>query len=129
MSRNTGSLAASAWLADRGVTPDDSRWSVEIELEVPGSATRFQLDVYAEEWGFQLQHAGRSSWIRVTDIAFVHGVDEHGLLARTPRLREIAMLIRGLERELGIRFDRDTAKIRTRMRDAEPALREWVACL
>ncbi len=129
LSTTTGALASAAWLADRGITPEDSRWSVEIELAVRGSDTRFVLEVYAEEWGCRFRHAGRTSWIRVTDIPFVHGQDEHALLARTPRLRDIAMLVRALERELDIRFDRDAAKIRTRIRDAEPALRAWVARL
>ena len=132
LSPNTGVLAAAAWLLDRGIKPDQERWFVEIELAGTGRAgrdTRFVLEVYSEEWGFQVHHLGRASWIRVTDVAFVHGRDDHELLARLPRLREIGLFVRELERRFGVLFDRDAARVRASIPNAEPVLRAWIAAL
>ena len=60
-------------------------------------SSRFQLEIYAEEWGFAFRHERKISWIRVTDIAFVHGRDDFGLLDERPRLQDIAPFIRRLE--------------------------------
>src|SRR5688572_1964560 len=100
MSPNTGPLASAAWLLARELFPRDPRWFVELEF-VAGEDTRLVIEIYAEEWGFAFHHAGRVSWIRVTDIAFVHGRDEHELLADTPTLRDIGRLIARLERRYG----------------------------
>ena len=126
---NTGPLASAKWLIDRGLSTSDPRWFVEVGLEVPGADTRLQLDVYAEEWGIQLQHEGRASWIRVTDVAFVHGRDEHGLIFRVPRLANIGTFIAQLERDLGVQFDRATPRIRSSIPDAYSIIREWIAGL
>lgn len=117
---------------DRGIRPNEERWFVEIDLrDVRGARldTRFVLEVYSEEWGFHLHHLARSSWIRVTDVAFVHGRDDHELLAHLPRLREIGLFVREIERRYAIRFDREAAKIRTSIPNAEPVLRDWVAAI
>jgi hypothetical protein len=123
---NTGALAAAAWLASLGVIPDHARWFVEIEL---GRDSRFVLEVYAEEWGFQVHHLEQTSWIRVTDIAFAHGHDDHRLLKCVPRLREIGLFVRQLERRFGVDFDRTSVRVRSSIPNAEPALRAWVAAL
>lgn len=131
-SPNTGALAAAAWLLDRGLLPDQERWFVEVDLAAAGKAgreTRFVLEVYSEEWGFQVHHLGQTSWIRVTDVPFVHGRDDHAMLARMPRLREIGLFVRELERRFGVHFDRDAAGIRTSIPNAEPVLRAWVGAL
>ena len=127
LSPNMGALASAAWLLDRGIVPDQERWFVEVELA--GGDTRLVLEVYSEEWGFQLHHLGQASWIRVTDVAFVHGRDDHGMLARIPRLREIGLFVRELERRFRVRFDRDAARVRTSIPDAEPVLRAWIGAL
>src|SRR5690242_2350229 len=86
-SLTAGALASSTWLRSIGVTPPiTQRWSVEIALEPsalrPSTdyddriATRFQLGIYAEEWGFFFCMHGKGSWIRVTDVPFVHGRDD-----------------------------------------------------
>ena len=124
LSTNTGPLASSAWLVDLGLLPDQDRWFVEIELK--GGSSTFVLEVYAEEWGFQLHHGGQSSWIRVTDVPFAHGRDDHGLQARLPRLRDIRAFVRELEQRFGVRFDRAASRIRTSMADAEAVLRAWL---
>jgi hypothetical protein len=127
-SPNTGPLAAAAWLLARGLFPRDPRWFVEVEL-VAGEDTRFVIEVYTEEWGIAFHHAGRVSWIRVTDIPFVHGRDEHDLLGEVPTLRDIGSLVSTLERRYGIRFPRDPM-IRTSLSDgAESNIRHWARTL
>lgn len=135
LSANTGPIASAAWLAERGLYPDDSRWHVDIAL-VPGGApaaadhaTRFDLEIYAEEWGFKFDHDGRVSWIRVTDVPFVHGRDEHQLLRRTPPLKRIGTLLAELEQRYEIRFDRHAPTIRTTIADAAPIVASWVETL
>ena len=129
LSTNTGPVAASMWLVERGLTTSDPRWFVELALEAHRADTRLQLEVYAEEWGLQLQHDGRSSWIRVTDVPFVHGRDDHGLIFRMPRLSKIGTFIAELERDLGVRFDRATPRIRSSIPDAYSIIRDWIANL
>lgn len=93
------------------------------------AATRFHIDLYAEEWGVFFCHAGRSSWIRVTDIAFVHGRDDFGLLIRVPPLKDVGVLLRHLEHTHGVHLRRQDALIRTNLTQAEPAIRRWLAQL
>ncbi|MBA3395961.1 MAG: hypothetical protein H0T89_25240 [Deltaproteobacteria bacterium] len=138
VSPNTGPLASAAWLMARGGYPTESRWFVEIVLDADAAAgreldqacaTRFMIEVYAEEWGFMFCHRGQVSWIRVTDIPFVHGRDDHQLLRQTPPLRDIGRLIHNLEKQHAIALPRATAIIRTCLTDAESAIREWTAKL
>jgi hypothetical protein len=134
----SGAIAATSWLNERGLTPPtQERWHVEIALDVVNArapsefddttATRFHIDIYAEEWGVYACHAGRSSRIRVTDIAFVHGRDDLHLLALTPPLRDIAQLLRHVEATLGVRFQRAHASVTTNLPGIEPAIRAWLA--
>ena len=137
---SVGATAAASWLRGRSLTTVGlTRWHVEIQLDVVDgpaladydetSATRFHLDVYTEEWGHYFCHQGRSSWIRVTDLAFVHGRDDYQLLSLTPPLPEIGRLLRQLEDKYGIKFRRDQALIRTNIPRAETAVRSWLATL
>lgn len=132
-----GSVASSAFARARGLTPPaHQRWHVEIALDTSGTrppsefdetvATRFQLDIYSEEWGVFFCHAGRSSWIRSTDIPFVHGRDDYQLLALLPALEDIGRLLRHVEQEHGIAFHRQHAAVRTNLANAELAIRGWV---
>jgi hypothetical protein len=137
-SANSGQLAASAWLTSFGLNPPPGalRWHAEISLDViDGPArteydetrdTRFHIDIYSEEWGFFFCHAGRVSWIRITDIPFVHGRDEYQLLKQTPALPDIGKLMRALETTHGVRFNRPQALIRTNIVAAEPMIRRWL---
>lgn len=137
---SVGAQSAARWLSDRGIpiTPGQ-RWHIEIALDVVDvpapvdydekSATRFHLDIYSEEWGHYFCHGGRCSWIRVTDLAFVHGKDEHHLLGLTPSLRDIGQLLRHLEQKFAIRFRRDLARIRTNLPGVEHKIRQWLAAL
>src|ERR1700755_2434276 len=104
-SQSIGATAAVQWLAHRRLSSTGVlRWHVEIALDVVDgpaptefderTATRFHIDIYSEEWGVFFCHAGRSSWVRITDIAFVHGRDDFGLLAAMPMLKDIGALLR-----------------------------------
>lgn len=136
----TGARSAASWLGERGiVVPTGTRWHAEVLLDVidarapsehdESTATRFHLDMYMEEWGFYFCHAGRCSWVRVTDQPFVHGRDDYNLLGLTPSLADIGQLLRHLELKHKIRFRREHANIRTNIPHGEPAIRAWVAAL
>jgi hypothetical protein len=127
LSTNTGPLAAAVWLIDRGLQPEHDRWFVEITLAAADSELR--LEIYSEEWGFYVKHGASSSWIRVTDVAFVHGRDDLALGLRTPRLRAIGPFIADLERRLGVCFDRRAPRISTNIRGADSVLAAWIAAL
>jgi len=134
-----GKLAATAWLSARGLRPTATRWDVVVGLGTASKSaaleldadrdTRFQLYIYSEEWGFQFAHAGRQSWIRVTDIPFVHGADAFKLLPHTPPLKSIGALLRQLETAHGIKFERQHAAISSTIHGAEPAVRKWLLTL
>lgn len=135
-----GALAAAQWLRDFSATPPTTtRWYVEIVLDVlhtrapsewdETTATRFHLDVYAEEWGFYVCHGSHASWIRVTDVAFVHGRDDFKLISATPALLEIGSLVRRIESDHAIQFQREHAAIRTNIAGIEHAIRRWITKL
>ena len=140
VSRTAGALAASAWLTERGMSvPTMSRWHAVVllatddqtpELEIDDARhSRFRIEVYSEEWGFFFCHGGRASWIRVTDVAFVHGRDDFRLLPSTPPLREVGVLLRRLEAHHALRFRREHAHVRTNVASAEPVIRRWLRTL
>lgn len=120
-------------------SPSITRWHAEIALAVldsaapdefdERSATRFHLDIYSEEWGVFFCHGGGASWIRITDIAFVHGRDDHRLLEIVPALRDVGSLLRRLEQVHNLKFRRDHASVRTNLPNAEAAIRSWLAAL
>jgi hypothetical protein len=135
-----GALAAASWLHQLGsTTPTTTRWHVEIRLDVmharapseweETTATRFHLDVYAEEWGYYVCHGGHASWIRITDVPFVHGRDDFKLLSSTPALRDIGSLVRRIETEYSVQFQREHAMVRTNVAGIEPSVRRWIARL
>jgi hypothetical protein len=127
LSPNTGPLASAAWIVARGLTPDDTKWFVELAFVAPDA--RFELAIYAEEWGVRFERGERVSWVRVTDIAFVHGRDDHHLIDRLPPLREIGRLVHELESEHGIRLDRREVRVSTSLPDAVTVLQTWAAAL
>jgi hypothetical protein len=111
--------------------PSAPKWFVEIELAAAGNSDRAQagkllLEVYAEEWGYRFEHDGRTSWIRVTDVPFVHGRDEHGLLPKTPRLENIGGLIREIEEAKAIEFQRQHAVVRSNVPDEDGVIATWI---
>jgi hypothetical protein len=132
LSPHTGPLASAAWLLARGLLPREQKWFVEIELPAKGKSehealAKLLLEVYAEEWGFRFERERRVSWIRVTDVPFVHGRDDHGLLTKTPRLERISMLVRALEGDHGIEFERTQATIRSNVPNADSVISSWLA--
>ena len=124
---NTGPLATAAWCLSRGLYPKDRNWFVEIAI--PAGSSRFAIEIYGAEWGFAFQHEARVSWIRVTDIPFVHGQDDFQLLHETTSLMQIGEVVRKIEHLYGIKFARDEAAVRTSIEDAEPAIRDWIRSL
>lgn len=136
---NAGRLATEAWLFHRGLRPRDRKWDVEIGLGIaakpatlefePARDTRFQLHLFAEEWGYRFCHSGRESWIRITDVPFVHGSDHFKLLGMTPPLKNLGAFLRVIEATYGLRFQRSHAAILSTIAGAEPAVREWVQSL
>jgi hypothetical protein len=136
---NTGPMASAAWLAERELYPRDPRWSIAIAIGTssdsppvdfdPAATTRLQLEIYPEEWGFLFCHTGLISWIRITDVPFVHGRDEHALLKATPPLKRIGQLLYTLEHRHVIRFDRRAAAVHSTLADSESAIRTWVESL
>ena len=134
-----GRVAAAAWLSQRRIAAPGPRWHVEIQLDVrdePAPAdfsttqdSRFHIEIYAEEWGFFFCHAGRASWIRITDVPFVHVRDDHKLLPATPKLPELGTLLRRLEGSHALSFRRDHARIRTTLDRRSPTIRRWIMAL
>jgi hypothetical protein len=135
--RHAGALATQSWLAARGLlVPTSTGWEVSIALDVRDEKapaafndavdTRFHLSLSATEWGFFLCQQGRASWIRVTDVPFVHERDDFALLFKTPPLRHLGALVRELETTYRIRFRREHASIRSTIAGSEPAIWEWV---
>jgi hypothetical protein len=133
---NTGPLASAAWCVARDVFPQAPHWSVDICVDnVPGADhdeppidARFAIEIFGDEWGFRFLRGDAASWIRVTDIPFVHGRDDFELLPRTPRLEEIGILVRALEVDHDVRFDRARPLIRSTF-DGGDRFAAWVADL
>jgi hypothetical protein len=132
ISSNTGPLATTAWLIERGLSSREPRWFVEIMIGTSDgfpdkdAATLLRIELFSEEWGFWFQHDNKVSWIRVTDLRFVHGRDEHSLLRETPALGNLGALVRALEKRFDVRFVVETPLIRTNLFGAEPAINEWL---
>jgi hypothetical protein len=135
--QHAGALATGSWLAARGLlVPSRTPWEVTIALDVvdrPAQAVfseardiRFHVAIASTEWGFYFCHLGRASWIRVTDVPFVHERDDHALRVRVPPLRALGRLVRSLEDTYHVRFRREHAAIRSTIAGAEPAIWAWV---
>lgn len=134
-----GIRAAASWLAERKLEPPSKRWHVEVSLAtldgpVPINYddrvdTRFHIDVYSLEWGFYFCHGGKVSWIRTTDVSFVHGRDDFRLFGQAPSLTDIGTLLASLEKQHALQFRRRHALVRTNIASAEPAIRRWVEAL
>jgi hypothetical protein len=135
--RHAGALATASWLSARGLlVPPRTPWEVSIALDVVDERapamfvdttdTRFHIAIASTEWGFYFCHHSRASWIRVTDLPYVHHRDDHALLAKVPPLRELGVLVRSLEETYRIRFRRGCAGIRSTIEGSEPAIRAWV---
>lgn len=139
MDTSAGKLAAAAWLFARGLRPLERSWDVEIGLDIAEApatlafdsnrATRFQILIYSDEWGFRFRHDARESWIRITDVPFVHGRDDHRLLSWTPPLKNLGTFVRDLESRHRVKFQRRHAAIATSIPNAEASIRSWLLTL
>ena len=136
--KRAGSLAAAAWVRARGLRgPIDSDWDVTIALEVGDhpvspcaknpTASRFEIAITMTAWELLFRHRGRTSGIRVTDVAMVNMRDDYGLIRNLPPLRDVGSLLRVLEHRHAISFHRKRAYVHTSLVDAEPRIRSWIA--
>ena len=127
-----GARASDRWLRERGFDASPNpRWYVEITLhpqEIAEDAT-FELNLYPEEWGYMFRRGAQVSSIRITDVPFVHGRDEHRLLGSTPPLEEIGTLIALLEKRHAITFQRTQASVRSNLTRAASIVRAWLNTL
>ena len=122
-----GAAESVAWIDHQGL--DTSRtvhWYVEISIPTESADTTFELNIYPEEWGVVFRRGPRVSSIRVTDVPFVHGLDEHRLLQELPGLDRIDTLLASLERRYEIEFQRARAAVRTNLVRATAIVRPWL---
>lgn len=129
MLNTMGARASAAWLEDRGLDARNTpRWYVEVTLIASDTASdvSFELNIYPEEWGYILRAGSRVSSIRVTDIAFVHGKDDHQLLSITPALANIGELITLIEMRKAVAFHRTQALVRSNLTRATSVVRAWL---
>lgn len=142
VAKTLGARESAAWLSaiDAQTPPTHHRWYVEIVMSLAHErpptdfdesiATRLHISIYAEEWGIYFCHRARSSWLRVTDVAFVHGRDEFALMRFLPSsLAQLGLLVRHIESTEGVKFERAHASIKTNIERAEPAIQKWLASL
>lgn len=106
-----GAAASATWLDQLGL--DASRapqWYCEIVIPTDRTDTRLELNIYPEEWGVIFRREQHLSSIRVTDVPFIHGVDDDHLLSDLPTLDRVVDLLAKLEQrfELDFRISRVT---------------------
>jgi hypothetical protein len=124
-----GARESAAWIENRGLdavhTPN---WYVEITLVAPDVTgdVQFELNIYPEEWGYVLRAGAHVSSIRITDVAFVHGRDDHKLLSHTPALAQIGELIALVETRRTVAFRRIQAEVRSNLVRATSVVRAWL---
>jgi hypothetical protein len=121
-----GAAASNRWLADRRLESTASHWYVEITIDTDVLDVRFELNIYPEEWGFVFRYGRRVSSIRITDVAFVHGRDEHQLLSKTPPLERIGELLADLEQRYGVTFAHKSAIVKSNLIRATATIRPWL---
>lgn len=122
-----GARAAAAWTAQLGLDVNGTpHWYVEIGLPTDTADTQLDLNIYPEEWGIVFRRGNRVSSIRVTDVAFVHGKDDHGLLTGFPELARFDELLATLERRYDLVFQRTQPAVRSNLRRAVAGVRAWL---
>jgi hypothetical protein len=124
-----GSRASAAWLEQRGLDARQTpHWYVEITLAARHASDEvaFALNIYPEEWGYVLRAGSRVSSIRVTDVVFVHGKDDHQLLPLTPELDHVGELIALIETRTLVAFRRSRAAVRSNLVRASSVVRAWL---
>ncbi len=119
-------MASAAWLRNQGLETENPHWYLEITIPADSVGVRFELNIYPEEWGFVFRHGRRVSSIRVTDVSFVHGQDDHNLHGITPALDGIKELLTKIERQHSIVFHRTRATSNTNLVTAAAIVRPWL---
>jgi len=135
-SSTVGANAVTRWLRENGLSPELGGWKASIRLVVAvqhvnelADPTRFEIELEPEMWALSFSHQGRTSRIRIAEIATVDGCDDHNLLVVTPQLRDLGRLLRQLERRHALRFHRDTAEVRTDYPLIKDAALRWISGL
>lgn len=122
-----GARAAATWAAQVGLdVAGTPHWYVEICLHTDPNDAQLDLNIYPEEWGVVFRRGNRVSSIRVTDVPFVHGKDDHGLLTGFPELAQFDELLAGLERRYDLVFQRTQPAVRSNLRRALAGVRPWL---
>ena len=122
-----GAAASATWARTHGL--DVSRtphWYVEIQLPTQRTDTRLDINLYPEEWGLIFRREGRVSSIRVTDVPFVHGLDDDKLLRDFPQLVDLHRFLDELERRFEIQFARQRPLVHSNVTDATTSVRAWL---
>lgn len=122
-----GAIEAARWLELCGLDASSTpRWYVEIEIPSSVEGMSLELRIYQEEWGFVFRTPTRVSSIRVTDVPFVHGADDLGLLSLTPPLDRISDLLDILQKRFHMSFHRTRPTVRSNFARATAAVRTWL---
>lgn len=122
-----GAAASRAWLEERRLDAKKIRhWFVEIVIDSDSPDAVLDLNIYPEEWGFVFRRGNRVSSIRITDIPFVHGRDDFGLLPETPSLDRIGDLLATLERRFDFRFQRVGPRVKTNLVRGAMVVGAWL---
>jgi hypothetical protein len=129
--QHAGALASASWLSSRCLCATAGGWEVTIALDATRGGevdedTRLHVAITAREWGVFFAHGGQTSWIRVTDVPFVHERDDFALLEQVPPLRQLGDLVGELEERYRLRFRREHAQIRSTLVGGEDRIRAWV---
>lgn len=121
-----GARESTAWLALRGLDAlHVPAWYVHVTLHGIPAGT-LDLEVFPHEWCYAFELAGCTSTLRVTDIEFVHGRDDHNLLGEAPSLDRFLDFVARLEQRHAVRFDRTTALVHSNLTRAAPIVRAWL---
>jgi hypothetical protein len=122
-----GAAATAAWVRQHGLdvarTP---HWYVEISVPTDSVDIRLEINLYPEEWGVVFRRGNRVSSVRVTDVPFVHGLDDHKLLSELPELARIDDLLAVLERRYDVAFHRTRVTVRSNLTRATAIVRSWL---
>jgi len=126
--KTLGALASRAWIDRLGIAGPFDGWFVEIQLRADVPEVRFELNVYPEEWGFVFRVGKKVSSIRITDVPFVHGVDELKLLQRTPTLDALPGFLASLQTAHAMQFDGARATVHTNLDESRvaAAVQRWL---
>jgi hypothetical protein len=126
-STTIGAAASAAWIERQGLDVSATpHWYVEIAIPSDDVDTRFEINIYPEEWGIVFRRSTRVSSIRVTDVPFVHGLDDHRLLSHLPALEQIDDLLALLELRYDVAFHRMRASVRSNLVRSTAVVRSWL---